>query len=263
MVDNNKPSGAVIRQFAMTSKSGGFYFAEDADSEGKEGKFYIWSREEVEKVLGKEDGELYSKYYNITFKGNFEGKNIPNLINTDLKDKENETLNIKIEELRKRLFNHREKRVHPQKDDKILTSWNGLMIASLAYGGRAFRDKKYTEAAENALNFVFSKLRNNDGRLLARYRYGESAYLGYLDDYVFIVWGLIEMYKTTYDYNYLKKALMLNEEMIKYFWDKENGGFFMLSSDSEKLIIRSKDSYDGAMPSGNSVAVMNMARLLK
>ncbi len=247
----------------MTNKDGGFYSAEDADSEGKEGKFYIWSREEVEKVLGKEDGELYCKYYNITQKGNFEGNNIPSLIDIDLKYKKNETLCIKLEELRIKLFNYREKRVHPQKDDKILTSWNGLMIASLAYGGRVLRDERYTEAAENALDFVFNKLQNNEGRLLARYRDGESAYLGYLDDYAFIVWGLIEMYKTTYDYKYLKRALTLNEEMIKYFWDRENGGFFISSWDSEKLVIRAKDSYDGAMPSGNSVAVMNMVILFK
>lgn len=247
----------------MTSRDGGFYSAEDADSEGKEGEFYIWSKEEVEKVLGKKDGELYSKYYNITPKGNFEGKNIPSLINTDINDKNYEALNIKLEELRRKLFDYREKRVHPLKDDKILTSWNGIMIASLAYGGRVLENTKYIKVAEEALNFIFGKLQNNNGRLLARYRDGESSYLGYLDDYAFIVWGLIELYRTTYDYKYLEKALNLNEEMIKYFWDDDNGGFFMSSWDSEKLIIRSKDSYDGAIPSGNSVAVMNMVRLFK
>jgi uncharacterized protein YyaL (SSP411 family) len=247
----------------MTSKEGGFYSAEDADSEGEEGKFYIWSKEELENVLGKADGELYSKYYNITLKGNFEGKNIPSLINTDLKELENESINAKLEELRKVLFDYRKKRVHPHKDDKILTSWNGLMIAAMAYGGRVLENTKYTEAAARAVDFVFNKLQDDNGRLLARYRDGESAYLAYLDDYAFIVWGLIELYETTYDYKYLDRALRLNEEMLKYFWDEESGALFLYGRDSEQLIMKSKDAYDGAIPSGNSVSAMNMIRLFR
>jgi len=186
----------------MTSPEGGFYSAEDADSEGEEGKFYIWSPTEIKEVLGESDGEKFCKYYNITEEGNFEGLNIPNLINSTIPDEDKEF----VELCRKKLFDHREKRVHPHKDDKILTAWNGLMIAALAIGGRVLGIEKYTLAAEKASEFIFSKLVRPDGRLLARYRDGEAAFLAYLDDYAFLIWALIELYETTYKPMYLKKA---------------------------------------------------------
>lgn len=241
----------------MTSVEGGFYSAEDADSEGEEGKFYVWSVDEVKKVLGNHDGEKYCEYYDITTHGNFESHNIPNIIKSNIPNEDKPF----IEECRKKLFEYREKRIHPHKDDKILTSWNGLMIAAMAMGGRVLGNDKYTKASEKAAEFILSKLVSNNGRLLARYRDGNSAFLAYVDDYAFLIWGLIELYETTYKPIYLKRSLNLNDDLIKYFWDEANGGLFHYGSDSEQLITRPKEIYDGATPSGNSVATMNFLRL--
>jgi len=243
----------------MTSSEGGFYSAEDADSEGEEGKFYVWSIDEVKNVLGDSDGKKYCNYYDITTHGNFEGLNIPNLIKTKIPDEEKTF----IEGCRKKLFEHREKRVHPYKDDKILTSWNGLMIAAMAIGGRVLGDERYAKAAEKATDFIFSKLVSDNGRLLARYRDGQSDFFAYVDDYAFLIWGLIELYDTTYKPIYLKRSLKLNDDLIKYFWDETNGGLFHYGSDSEQLITRPKEIYDGATPSGNSVSTMNFLRLAR
>lgn len=245
----------------MTSPEGGFYSAEDADSEGVEGKFYVWTPEEVKDVLDEEKADLYCLVYNITKKGNFEGKNIPSLISRDLDEaiiKENADV---LERCRLALFKAREKRVHPYKDDKILTAWNGLMIAALARGARILDNSAYLAAAGRAIEFIFSTLKREDGRLLARYRDGEAAYPAYLDDYAFLVWGLLELYKATYRPFYLEKALKLNDSMLELFADEEHGGFFMTGIDAEKLLTRTKESYDGAMPSGNSVAAMNLLQL--
>lgn len=246
----------------MSSEDGGFYSAEDADSEGEEGKFYIWTYDEVINLLGKEDGELFCRCYDITPNGNFQNKNIPNLISQSIDEIENDKmLKDKLEDLRDRLFKCREKRIHPHKDDKILTSWNGLMIAALAICGKVFQNKTYIEKAEKACRFIFENLIKSDGRLQARFREGEAAHLAYLDDYSFLIWGLIELYEATFKADYLKKAISLNEDMYKYFWDKENGGFYLYGEDSEELIWRPKEIYDGALPSGNSVAALNMLRL--
>lgn len=247
----------------MTSKEGGFYCGEDADSEGVEGKFYLWDFAELYKVLNKEEANLFIKYYGIQREGNFEGRNIPNLIGEELEDLDKNGLKEKLENIRRKLFDYREKRIHPHKDDKILTSWNGLMIAAFAKAGRVFHEDKYKDASIKALEFIFSKLQRADGRLLARFRQGESRYLAYLDDYAFIIWALIEVYEVTKDYTYVEKALELNKQMIDLFKDKEKGGLFLYGNDSEKLILRPKDIYDGAIPSGNGVAAMNMLRLSK
>ncbi|MCX7921982.1 MAG: thioredoxin domain-containing protein [Clostridia bacterium] len=241
----------------MTSPEGGFYSAEDADSEGEEGKFYVWSLDEVKQVLGDPDGERFCQYYNITPEGNFEGFSIPNLIKNSIPDEDREFINSS----REKLFDYREKRVHPYKDDKILTAWNGLMIAAMAIGSKILGDKQYRQAAERAVDFIFSKLVRNDGRLMARYRDGEAAYPGYVDDYAFLIWGLIELYEATYKPEYLQKALRLNDDLIRYFWDEDNGGLFIYGSDSEQLIMRPKEIYDGATPSGNSVSALNFLRL--
>ncbi|MFD3156336.1 thioredoxin domain-containing protein [Haloimpatiens sp. FM7330] len=252
----------VIRD--MTSKEGGFYCAEDADSEGVEGKFYVWDKKEIEDLLEEEEKEIYCKYYDITSKGNFEGLNIPNLINSNLDEIENnKKLKDKLNNIREKLFDYREKRIHPYKDDKILTSWNGLMIAALSYAGRVFNCDKYIECAKNGVEFILNNLMNDNRRLMARYREGEAAHLGYLDDYSFFIWGLIELYEATFESKYLKLAVNLNEDMINLFWDESNGGFFLYGNDGEKLIVRPKEIYDGAIPSGNSAAVLDMFRLYK
>lgn len=243
----------------MTSPEGGFYSAEDADSEGEEGRFYLWTVDEINDVFGEEDGSKFCQYFDITAEGNFEGKNIPNLIELPSSVIDKEFINKN----REKLFKIREKRVHPYKDDKILTSWNGLMIAAMAIGGRVLKNKEYTAAAENAAAFIYTKLIRYDGRLLARYRDGEAAFPAYIDDYAFLIWGLIELYETTFKPKYLERAVNLNKDLIKYFWDSQNGGLFVYGSDSEQLISRPKEIYDGAAPSGNSVSALNFLRLAR
>lgn len=244
----------------MTSPEGGFYSAEDADSEGEEGKFYLWSPSEVKEVLGERDSEIFCRLYDITVEGNFEGRSIPNLIH---KNMESEVPAELVKEMKKKLFAAREKRVHPFKDDKILTSWNGLMIAALAKGAAVFDNAAYRLAATQAVDFIYSKLMKEDGRLLARYREGEAAYLAYLDDYAFLAWGLLELYGATSDASYLKKADVLVKQAIDLFWDKENEGFFFYGEDAEQLIAKPKEVHDGALPSGNSVMLVNLLRLAR
>jgi len=241
----------------MTSPDGGFYCAEDADSEGVEGKFYVWDLEEIYSVLGEGEGRAFATFYNITSKGNFEGKYIPNLINNNLPF-DNVTA---VKASRDKLLKYREKRIHPLKDDKILTSWNGLMIAAMAIAGRVLNENKYTQAAINAVNFILNNLIRDDGRLLSRYRDGEADYPAYLEDYAFLIFGLIELYETTYRSDYLKRAISLSDDLLELFWDESSGGLFIYGNDSEQLLTRPKEVYDGAIPSGNSVSALNFMRL--
>ncbi len=244
----------------MHSQFGAFYSAEDADSEGVEGKFYIWSREEVLDVLGSKDGEEYCRLFDITSSGNFESLNIPNLIETGTLSEQQKFF---AEDCRKKLFDYREKRVHPYKDDKVLTSWNGLMIAAMAYCGRILGEDKYIESAKRCVDFIYKKLIRTDGRLLARYRDGEAVFPAYLEDYAFLVWGLLELYEATFTTIYLKRALKLTDAMLNLFGENNSAGLFLYGHDSEQLIARPRESYDGAIPSGNSVAAMNLLRLAR
>ena len=243
----------------MTSAEGGFYSAEDADSEGEEGKFYVWEKEEILSALVQESGIRFCEIYDITDRGNFEGKNIPNLI----KSQADENTRADIEESRKKLFSYREVRIHPYKDDKILSGWNGLMIAALAKAYAVLQNPRYLDAAMKALDFIMTKMRRPDGRLLARYRQGEALYPAYAADYSYFIWALIELYEATYDSNFLKTAIEFNDEMLKYCWDQENGGLFFYGKDGEELLTRPKEAYDGAMPSANSAATLNFLRLSK
>ncbi|MDF9407031.1 thioredoxin domain-containing protein [Pelotomaculum isophthalicicum JI] len=251
----------------MHSPEGGFFSAEDADSEGEEGKFYVWSPSEIKEVLGEKDGEIFCRLYDITSHGNFEGRSIPNLIAQTPENAAGE-FNMQAREftdltdrLRQKIFAAREKRVHPYKDDKILTAWNGLMIAALAKGAAVFGESVYSQAAERAVNFIYRKLKREDGRLLARYRDGEPAIPAFLDDYAFLAWGLLELYGATFEADYLGKSLALTKQMINLFQDKQNEGFYFNGADAEELITRPKEIYDGALPSGNSVALVNLLRL--
>ncbi|MDD3269045.1 MAG: thioredoxin domain-containing protein [Syntrophomonadaceae bacterium] len=243
----------------MTSPEGAFYSAEDADSEGVEGKFYLWTPEQIIEVLGRTEGAFFAEKYDISSRGNFEGENIPNL----LKGIPSELDWERLEKSRGQLFAVREKRVHPFKDDKILCSWNGLMIAALAFAARVLDEPGYLQAARRAAAFILSKLRRTDGRLLASYREGEAVYPAYLDDYAYLIWAMIELYEASYDREFLQTALDLNNEMLRYFGDEDKGGLFIYGSDSEQLIARPKESYDGALPSGNSVAALNLLRLAR
>ncbi len=259
----------------MTSPEGGFYSAEDADSEGEEGKFYVWSLWEIEEILGKEDAALFSAVYNIRRRGNFHdeatgaptGLNIPHITKPlaelarglGLPAAE---LQARLAAMREKLFAVRKKRVHPHLDDKILTDWNGLMIAALALAGRVLQNSRYTQTASRAAGFILARLKK-DGRLLKRYRDGEAALPAHLDDYAFFIWGLIELYESSFEAGCLAEALSLNQTMIKHFWDRKSGGFFFTADDAEDLIIRHREAYDGAIPSGNSVAALNNLRLAR
>ncbi|MCX5780991.1 MAG: thioredoxin domain-containing protein [Firmicutes bacterium] len=240
----------------MTAPEGGFYSAEDADSEGEEGKFYTWTWNEVMETLG-EPGADYGIMYDITPGGNFEGRNIPNLIRTA----DPFEARKKSELERNQLFAIRDRRIKPLKDDKILTGWNGLMIAALAIGYGVIGDKKYLQAAQKAADFVLTQLRREDGRLLARYRDGEALYKAYASDYAYLIWGLIELNQADPDIRYLEAARELNDDLLKLFWDEEDGGLFFYGTDAEQLIVRPKEVYDGALPSDNAVATLNWLRL--
>jgi uncharacterized protein YyaL (SSP411 family) len=251
----------------MTAPEGAFYSAEDADSEGEEGLFYLWTPNEVREILEEESAELFCSFYDIREGGNFEGgRSIPHSVAyvpsvAKSRDRYEQALISILQSSRERLFLARDKRIHPLKDDKILTSWNGLMIAALLKGYRALGEEVYLKAAQKALAFLLSTLQVKEGRLLRRYREGEAALPGYLDDYAFLAWALVEAYETTFDPAYLEQATALTHAMLQLFWDQENGGFFFTGRENESLITRSKDVQDGALPSGNSVAAFNLLRL--
>lgn len=248
----------------MTSDLGGFYSAEDADSEGEEGKFYVWSMEELRNILGESDAKFYAEYYQITEHGNFEEKNILNLIGTSLeKMNENPDLKTYMERLSKKIFEVRAVRIHPHKDDKILTSWNGLMIVAFTMASKMLERPEMLECAEQAFQFIVSQMVDEQGRLYARYRETERKHLGYLDDYAFMIWACIELYEAVYDVKYLKQAISFTDAMIDLFGDEKGNGFYLYGKDAEQLITKPKDIYDGAIPSGNSVAIYNLLRLAK
>jgi uncharacterized protein YyaL (SSP411 family) len=242
----------------MTGPEGGFFSAEDADSEGEEGKFYLWSRDEIEVVLG-EQAEQWAKTYDISQSGNFEGRNIPNLTRTK-PDYEPRQI---MEGQRQKLLAYRAQRPRPLKDDKVLTAWNGLMIAAMAMGARILKDDRFLQAASQAVNFIIKNLRRQDGRLLARYRDGHAEYLAYAADYAYLIWGLLELYEACLDDKYLILALDLNRDLLHYFWDEEKGGLFFYGHDAEILLTRPKEAYDGALPSANAVASLNFLRLAR
>jgi len=260
----------------MTGPEGGFYAAVDADSEDGEGRFYLWAWDEVAQVLSSEEAGLIAEVFNMEQDGNFAeeatgsktGGNILFMkkplaaIASDLAIPLEE-LSRRVEAARAKLFDARVQRVHPHTDDKILVDWNGLMIAALARGAQVFDEPRYADAARQAADFVLVRLVDARGRLYHRYREGEAAIAGFLDDYAFLTWGLIELYETTFEPHYLGKALDLTEMTIKHFWDGEKGGFFFTADDADTVLVRKKEIYDGAVPSGNSVAMINLLRLAR
>jgi uncharacterized protein YyaL (SSP411 family) len=258
----------------MTSPEGGFYTSVDADSEGQEGKFYLWRKDEIKQILSQEEAELFSLVFNVQENGNFldettykdTGNNIL-YMSKSLESVSSDTgipireLKERLEGARRKLFSVRERRIRPSRDDKILADLNGLMIAALAEAAQTFDDPKYSELGKRAADFVLSKVRDSTGKLYHRFKDGETAIAGFLDDYAFLVWGLIELYEATFETRYLESAIQLTEYTRKHFWDQENGGFYLSADDAERVIVRKKDAYDGAHPSGNSVAALNLLRL--
>ena len=258
----------------MTSSEGGFYTAIDADSEGEEGKFYLWRLEELERGLTEKQTELARIVFNVKPTGNYSdesrgertGKNILHMtrsvtaLATELKMDE-ETLRNHIESIRQTLYELREKREHPLRDDKVLADWNGLMIASLAKGARSLGEPLYAVAAAKAADFILEQMRDREGQLLHRYREGEARITASLNDYAFLIWGLSELYETTFETRYLAAALELLEHVLTHFKDDTNGGFYSTADYAESLILRTRDVFDGALPSGNSAMLMNLTFL--
>jgi uncharacterized protein YyaL (SSP411 family) len=250
----------------MTSSRGGFYSAEDADSKGEEGAYYLWKADELKEVLTKGEFSLMVRIFDIYESGNFEsGKNIL-ISRSTFKDaasalgiSQNE-LQGRWESMRGRLLASRDKREHPHKDDKILADWNGLMIAALAKAAQALGRLEYANAAANAADFILTEMMTERGRLLHSYRDG-AAISACLDDYAFLSWGLIDLYEAQFEVKYLHAASDLTRTMIEHFWDKEQGGLFFSPDDASDLPLREKTFRDGAIPSGNSVAMLNLLRL--
>jgi len=289
----------VLRE--LTDDEGGFFCAQDADSEGVEGKYYVFTPEEIIEVLGTEDGKYFNEYYDITKNGNFEGKNIPNRIHAhnkenpvgkslkvqkekgmDLKKQQSELLHRedqhiedqnadifkaagslesdRISHLRKIVFEYRSHRTMLHKDDKILTSWNALMIVAFTKAYQILEDDQYLQAAKRADQFLQDKLSNGD-RLFVLYRKETAIGTGHIDDYAFYIWALLGLYEATLEVEYLSRAIQYTKVMIEQFFDAEQGGFYLYAEDSEVLIHRPKELYDGAVPSGNSVAAYAVLKL--
>jgi len=250
----------------MTSIRGGFFSAEDADSEGEEGAYYLWKAEELKEVLDREDFRLLIRLFDIYESGNFEGGRNILIARSSFKDAAS-VLGISESDLyrrwqgiRERLLAVREKRVHPQKDDKILADWNGLMLSALARAAQALDRPEYANAAARAADFILNEMKDEEGRLLHSYREG-AAISGCLDDYAFLVWGLIDLYETLFEVKYLRAAAMLTRAMMEHFWDNEKGGLFFSPDDASDLPLREKAFRDGAIPSGNSAAMLDLLRL--
>jgi len=243
-------------QREMLSPEGGFYSAQDADSDGEEGRFYTFTKDELISVLGKEDGEYFCRWFSVTEEGNFEGRNILNL----LENPEFSRSNPKIDSMLPLLREYRSKRAPLHKDDKILASWNALMIIAFALGYRVLNEEEYLKTAQRALRFLQEKLTDKNGNLFISYRDGTVKGAGILDDYAFLCWAMLEMYRTTFDIEYLSGSIALAERIIELFGD-ENGGYYLNSKNAESLIYRPKEQYDGAMPSGNSVFAYCLARI--
>jgi len=249
----------VLRE--MTSPEGGFYSTQDADSEGEEGKFFVWTPDEVDALLSSEDSPLFCAYFDVTEAGNFEHKNILHIDHNleEVAVRLGVTLErlIEVVERGKRiLFEAREKRVKPGRDEKVLTAWNGLMLASMAEAGAVLGRQDYVQAAVGAAEFCLTRLRDENGRLLRSYKNGQGKFDAYLEDHAYLADGLLALYQATFDVRCLEEARALADEMLARFWDEETGGFFDTASDhaDQALIVRPKNITDSAIPSGNAVA---------
>ncbi len=255
----------VVRD--LRHPQGAFCCGEDADSEGAEGIFYLWSQAEIEAILGAEQGGIFCRVYGVSEEGNFEGKNILHLESDRAQLAQDlvlpqEKLDDLLEDARRKLLAVRERRVRPHRDDKVLAGWNGLIIAALARGGALLENAELISHAEQAADFILHRLRDEQGRLLRRYREGEAAIPAFLEDYSFLVFGLTELYQAAFNPRFLTAALDLNREMLRLFSD-ERGGLYDTGADAEIVLRRGRSLHDGALPSGSSVAVLNLLRLAR
>jgi uncharacterized protein YyaL (SSP411 family) len=272
LVTGNQEYAAVARQtidyilHEMTDGKGGFHSTEDADSEGVEGKFYVWTPAEIGAVLGEKQAERFCHVYDVSESGNFEGQNILNLPrpieqSAKLRDWELGELNAELADSRKKLFAVREKRVRPGKDDKILVSWNSLMIDALARAAGVLAVPQYYDAAARAARFLLTDLRDDNGRLLHCWRHGKAKLAAYLDDYAYLTCALVRLYEASFDEVWIDEAVALADVMLGHFADQQEGGFFFTADDHEVMIARNKDFHDSSVPSGNSMAATALLRL--
>jgi uncharacterized protein YyaL (SSP411 family) len=252
----------------MTNPAGGFYSAEDADSEGREGTFYLWDPKQTASILNKEQARLFNAFYGVTNEGNFEdGKTILS-ITTSIQQlqkqfhKDQAAIENILAAARAKVFREREKRIRPHRDEKIITAWNGLMISALAYGGAVLEEEKYIKAAGRSTEFILSVL-NRNGRLMRYCKDGQVIQKAFLDDYAFTVMALLDLYEASFDTKWLIEAKTLTERMIELFADRNGGGFFLTGKDNEKLIARTKPGSDAVIPSGNSIAALVLLKLGK
>ncbi len=257
----------------MVAPRSGFFSAQDADSEGEEGKFYLWTLNEIKQALGPNDADLAIRLFDVKPEGNYseppKGKNGKNILHfAKPLDRLAAESNLTVDELigkigviTRTLFSEREKRVHPSIDDKVLADWNGLMIAALARASRVLGEQKYLRAAVEAADFILKEMRTDEGELYHRFAKGEKAIEGFLDDYCYLAFGLIELYEASFNDKYLVSSSDLTKKMLLDFWDEKSGGFFFSKKDSDLAVPRIKQTYDGAVPSGNSIAILNLLRL--
>jgi uncharacterized protein YyaL (SSP411 family) len=256
-------------QREMTGPDGAFYSTQDADSEGVEGKFFVWSKEEIDRLLGPDDAKLFCSIYGVTQTGNWEGHNIQHLsrgldIEVKMLGIPLDDLKTRLQRSKARLFEVRSQRIWPGRDEKILTAWNGLMIAAFAKAAQVLENSAYAEAATRAADFLLTKMRGPDGRLLRTTFAGATPKLNaYLEDYAYLADALVTLYETTFDARWIEAALALVRVMIDQCWDEADGGFYFTGKDHETLIARNKDPHDNATPSGNSMAVSALLRLAK
>jgi len=249
----------------MTSPEGGFYSATDADSEGHEGTFFLWTPKQLKTILGESAANTFAQAYDVTDNGNFEHKNILRRLHpiADVAKRLKTSEDKLLEDLRAskaKLYAAREKREHPILDDKVIAEWNGQMISAFAKAALAFDNNTYLEHATNAANFILNKMQK-DARLFRTYRVGQAKHMGVLEDYAFVVEGLLDLFEASQDEQWLKNAIKLQMTVQKHFFDRENGAFFTTADDGEKLLVREKETYDGAQPAGNSVTLRNLLRL--
>jgi uncharacterized protein YyaL (SSP411 family) len=244
----------------LTDEQSGFYCGQDADSEGEEGKYYVFTPEEISAVLGKEEGDEFCRWFGITERGNFEGKSVPNLITNPRYEESNRQVDADC----KILADYRRKRTVLHKDDKVLMGWNALMISAFADASMILEEPIYLKAAQNAQQFLAESFVNHQtGRLYHRWRKGDAGIDAQLDDYAFYAFALLKLYQATFQVSYLKEAAKCSRQMVDLFFDQENGGFYLYAKDAESLIGRPKEIDDGALPSGNSAALAVMLWLFK
>ncbi|HEY5543550.1 MAG TPA: thioredoxin domain-containing protein [Candidatus Binatia bacterium] len=255
--------GYLFRE--MLDPKGGFYSTQDADSEGEEGKFFVWTAEEINRVIGESEGEIFCRMYDVGEPGNFEGKSILHPILTvdqagKLFRKEPRDIEAIVARAKEKLFAEREKRVKPFRDEKIITAWNGLMLSGLAEAIKLSENPAWIDAAARTVEFIFSDMARG-GLLLHTHKDGQSKLLGYLDDYAFLAVGLLDLYEAVLDRTYLDRAIQLTDVLLREFWDERDGGFFFTGKSHEPLISRAKPVFDASIPSGNAMATQLLLRL--